>query len=337
MLENIYRADVAVVDITTLNPNVFYELGVRHSLVGCVTVIIKRQGTNVPFNIRGLEVIEYDLTKLGSVDEVKRKIVNFIQNGLKLHKVDSLVHQSLPIRIAREATPFKNTRIFRYQLATIDKEIRLVTGDLLGVKCVDVWVSSENTNMQMARPSERSISGVIRYFGARKNRALQVTDDTIAKELAQVMGTDTSVPPGAVLATGAGELELSNRVKRIFHAAAVTGQPGFGYEPIKDVTSCIRNAMALADSDEHKDAGIRSILFPMMGTGQGGGSLQETAPKLIETAKFYLEDRPDSRIKEVYFLCWTDKDLEACQQALEQAGLAAVAAVEPSGPERRKV
>jgi hypothetical protein len=49
--------------------------------------------------------------------------------------------------------------------------------------------------------------------------------------------------------------------------------------------------------------------------------------RLIETAKFYLEDRPDSRIKEVYFLCWTDKDLEACQQALEQAGLAAAAAI----------
>jgi hypothetical protein len=60
MLEKIYQADAAVVDITTLNPNVFYELGVRHSLADCVTVIIKREGTNIPFNIRPMKAIEYN-------------------------------------------------------------------------------------------------------------------------------------------------------------------------------------------------------------------------------------------------------------------------------------
>ena len=32
MFEYIFSADVAVVDITSLNPNVFYELGIRHAL-----------------------------------------------------------------------------------------------------------------------------------------------------------------------------------------------------------------------------------------------------------------------------------------------------------------
>jgi O-acetyl-ADP-ribose deacetylase (regulator of RNase III) len=336
MLEQIYQADVTVVDTTSLNPNVFYELGVRHSLVGCVTVIIKRKGTKVPFNIHGLEVIEYDISP-GGVEQAKKKIARFVQNGLESQKLDSLVHQSLPIRIAEHAKPFKNTKISRYKLADSDKEIRLITGDILGVKGVDVWVSSENTNMQMARFYENSISGVIRYFGAKKNRARQVTDDTIAKELVQVVGEIAYVPPGEVIATGAGEVERSHKVKRIFHAAAVTGQVGIGFRPIANVSFCIRNAMELADSDEQKDAGIQSILFPMMGTGQGGGSVQETAPKLIETAKSYLEDHPDSRIKDVYFLCWTDKDLEACESALEQAGLAVAGPIEPSPGERRGI
>jgi O-acetyl-ADP-ribose deacetylase (regulator of RNase III) len=331
MLEQIYQADVAVVDITTLNPNVFYELGVRHSLVGCVTVIIKRQGTNVPFNIRGLEVIEYDLTNLGSAHEAKTKIMNFIKNGLKSRKVDSLVHQSLSIRIAEEVQPFKNTQIFRYRVADTGGEIKLITGDILGVRTVDVWVSSENTNMQMARPYERSISGVIRYYGSKRNRAGQVTEDTIAKELAHAVGENAYVQHGLVIATGAGELKRSHKVKRIFHAAAVTGEIGKGFTPIQDVALCIRNAMDLADSEEEKDAEIRSLLFPLFGTGQGRGNPQPTAQLLIDAAKSYFEDRPDSRIKEVYFLCRTDKDLEACQLALEQAGLAAAAAVESGG------
>src|SRR3954471_2371690 len=32
MIEQIFEAPVAIVDTSTLNPNVFYELGVRHAL-----------------------------------------------------------------------------------------------------------------------------------------------------------------------------------------------------------------------------------------------------------------------------------------------------------------
>jgi hypothetical protein len=43
MFNNIYNADIAVVDISILNPNVFYELGMRHSLKKSITVLIKRK------------------------------------------------------------------------------------------------------------------------------------------------------------------------------------------------------------------------------------------------------------------------------------------------------
>src|SRR4051795_12032243 len=56
MFEHIYQADVVVVDITTSNANVYYELGVRHSLARRVTVLIRRKGTVIPFNIQGLQV-----------------------------------------------------------------------------------------------------------------------------------------------------------------------------------------------------------------------------------------------------------------------------------------
>jgi len=215
MLEHIYRSDVAVVDITTLNPNVFYELGVRHSLVGHVTVIIKRKGTNIPFNINGLNSIEYDPCDLQSVDETKKKIVRFIQNGLKTRKVDSLVHESLPIQIAAEVTPLQHAKRYTTKLPVSGKEIGLITGELHKIKGVDVWVSSENTNMQMARFYERSVSGTIRYYGAKRNKAGQVTDDIVAKELAAaIVGENVVVPAATVIATSAGQLAASNGVKR---------------------------------------------------------------------------------------------------------------------------
>jgi len=58
-----------------------------------------------------------------------------------------------------------------------------------------------------------------------------------------------------------------------------------------------------------------------MGTGQGGGKLQETVNSLVTAAIAYLENKPDSVIQQVYFMCLIEKDLEACQWAFDHAGL----------------
>ena len=86
---------VAITDITSLNPNVLYELGVRHALAESVTVLLRRKGTAIPFNIQGFQVIEYDPEDIASVEEAKKKVVVFIKNGLKLKKKDSPVHEVL--------------------------------------------------------------------------------------------------------------------------------------------------------------------------------------------------------------------------------------------------
>jgi O-acetyl-ADP-ribose deacetylase (regulator of RNase III) len=320
MIEKIYHSEVAVVDITLLNPNVFYELGVRHALVDFVTVLIKRRGTKIPFNIQGLNAIEYDYPPQENMDATKAKIVSFVRNGLAQAKVDSLVHQMLSLRVSEEAKVLTHTDVLRYKLPETSKMINIITGDILGVKCADVWVSSENTNMQMSRFYERSISGVVRYHGAER-KAGQVVDDIIAKDLAAIVGENANVPAGHVIATTAGELQRTHNVKRIFHAAAVIGQVGKGFSPIQDVASCVRNALDLADSDELRDVGLRSILFPMIGTGQGRGKVVETAHKLIEAAIAYLRAHKRSRVEEVFFLTWSDKELAACKRAFAAAGL----------------
>jgi len=46
MIKHIMESDIAIVDVTTANPNVFYELGVRHALKRKVTLLVRRRGTN---------------------------------------------------------------------------------------------------------------------------------------------------------------------------------------------------------------------------------------------------------------------------------------------------
>jgi O-acetyl-ADP-ribose deacetylase (regulator of RNase III) len=314
MFEHIYEADIAIVDTTALNANVFYELGIRHALNKCVTILMRQPGTKTPFNIQGYQMLDYDPENLESVSKATSKIGEFIKNGLAERIIDSPVYGALDnLRVERKPKNIEKKAIYLYRIRGVPgKEIGVITGDIYGIKEVDVWVNSENTNMEMARPFDRSVSGTIRYMGAKKDRAGRVVDDLIANELRAVAGT-SDVPPGTVIDTTSGELKKSNKVKKIFHAAAVNGQVGRGYVPIPDISVCVRNALLLADSEQMQSEDIHSILFPLMGTGTTRGSAQETADQLIDAAVSYIEENPQSQIDTIYFLAYNEQDREICR------------------------
>jgi O-acetyl-ADP-ribose deacetylase (regulator of RNase III) len=192
----------------------------------------------------------------------------------------------------------------------------MITGDIQNIKEIDVWVNSENTNMQMARHFDRSISATIRYRGAKKDRAGRVVEDLIANELREAAGMG-DVPPATVIPTGSGELLKSNNVKKIFHAAAVVGQVGQGYAPINNIADCIRNSMELADSEEMAGENIQSILFPLMGTGTTRLEAEGISDLLFDAAISYIENNPGTRLQKVYFLAHNEDDLELCKHFLE--------------------
>jgi len=316
MFRGIFDADVAVVDITSLNPNVFYELGVRHALHKYVTLVIRRNSdAPLPFNIRGLNILGYDLDSEGQLEIARKKIREYIQNGMDKQPTDSIVHDALEgrVKIERKSKPIDKKETFLYPLVNAPgKEIGIITGDIQNIKNVDVWVNSENTNMQMSRHYERTISGAIRYLGAIKDRAKRVTDDVIANELWEIVGP-MGVDPAAVISTTAGGLTKTHGVKKIFHAASVRGQVGRGYTSIPDIDECVRNALEVADSDEMTNEDIHSILFPLMGTGARKLDPQVVARDLISAAISYLEENKNSKIDNVYFLAFTEQDREICE------------------------
>lgn len=314
MFKHIFDADVAVVDITSLNPNVFYELGIRHALNKHVTVLIRKAGTPTPFNIQGFQILEYNPESAESITNGKTKICEFIKNGLASREVDSPVYEVLD-NLTVEAKPKRLSKkeTYMYHLVNVPgKQIGMITGDIQNIKEIDVWVNSENTNMQMARHFERSISATIRYLGAKKNIAGRIENDLIADELRALVGM-CGVDPGYVIPTGSGELQKTNNVKKVFHAAAVIGQPGRGYKPITDINECIRNSLELVDSADMANEEICSILFPLMGTGTTQLSALGIANLLIDTAVCYLEENPDSKVEKVYFLAYNEQDLELCK------------------------
>ena len=60
IVEGIFRADVIVADLTGLNPNVFYELGLAHAMDKKV-IIITQDIDELPFDIKSYRANEYSL------------------------------------------------------------------------------------------------------------------------------------------------------------------------------------------------------------------------------------------------------------------------------------
>ncbi len=316
MFRGIFDADVSVVDITSQNPNVFYELGVRHALQKKVTLVIGRKDNlqKIPFNISGISILGYEIDSSEKLEANRKLIRDILQKALDDQDcVDSIVHDALTdLSVGRKPQEIKIREEKLFKILNVpDKEIGYITGNIRDIDTVDIWVNSENTNMEMARHYDRSISATIRYEGAQKDANGYVVDDLIAKALKKIT-RGRGCTPGSVIVTTSGELELTHNVKRIFHAASVSGAPGSGYTPIENITDCIKNALKKADSPDLADLNLQSILFPLMGTGTRRASAQTMAKKLIDAALEYVKQKPNSRMKRIYFLVYNEQDREIC-------------------------
>lgn len=202
-----------------------------------------------------------------------------------------------------------SSRTHLYLSGIGERYIGIVTGDLFRVRCAEVWVNSENTTMRMAGVDEFSVSAVIRYQGARRDGSGQMIDDPIADELSQALAGRRQVPAGTAIVTGAGEL-WRNGVRYIAHVAAVDGAPGEGFRQVRELGRCVTNVLT-----EVEPLHVRTILFPLLGTGQGGGEVRRTAQTLVDATLNYFAAVPATGIAAVFLLAYTDVQLEACQAA----------------------
>lgn len=82
MFSSILNDDLCISVLTFFNPNVFYELAVAQCAARPVIILIEK-GQSIPFDVRDLRAVEYDLRPRPLRDKVYvKQIVNLVQ-GLK--------------------------------------------------------------------------------------------------------------------------------------------------------------------------------------------------------------------------------------------------------------
>lgn len=77
IIEQIITADLVIADLTGINPNVFYELAIRHSYRKPAIQIIKGK-LDIPFDISNMRTILYETT-LSGADAAKKELHSMIK------------------------------------------------------------------------------------------------------------------------------------------------------------------------------------------------------------------------------------------------------------------
>lgn len=143
ILRKLIDADLVIADITDLNPNVMYELGIRHAF-GKPVIMLAERGQAIPFDITNVRVIFYSL-ELAEVGYSKHLLASSIELIIR-----DEVQSDLPIRAAVDIKSFEKIS---------ERELTQPTSDSFGAY-INVLKSIESrlaaVESKLDRPSEKS-------------------------------------------------------------------------------------------------------------------------------------------------------------------------------------
>ncbi|MDO6560970.1 MULTISPECIES: hypothetical protein [Paraglaciecola] len=103
VLEHVLQDDLVIANLTNLNPNVMYELAVRHS-VRLPVISLAEEGTALPFDISDERTIFYknDMAGVKSLKQILEKMVNEAMND---KSPDNPVYRAAKSQVMRELKP----------------------------------------------------------------------------------------------------------------------------------------------------------------------------------------------------------------------------------------
>ncbi len=130
MYEYLLTADVVIADLSTYNPNAFYELGVRHGLRPFSTIVIAEDKLNYPFDVNLINIRRYrHLGEDISVSDARQfsmELKKTLDSMLEKQEIDSPVYQYLTLTPPTLSNVLQDTA--RAASATVDREAWPATG-----------------------------------------------------------------------------------------------------------------------------------------------------------------------------------------------------------------
>ncbi|MEO0882152.1 MAG: hypothetical protein AAFY34_05425 [Pseudomonadota bacterium] len=315
-IRHLTHAQLAIIDLN-YNPAAFYILGIRQTVSNGVTLALSDDGrmpafTNARFAHKDDKPFEY----LNVADpDWTTKAINMTE-GLGTPQVarwTNDIQSSRAFTIRPRERDFNatgaHTHAWRYCEQNGDRprpKIVIWKGDIAKARDFDVWVNSENTYMEMARFWDNSVSATIRKLGSVRQPPYNIfrRKDALGLALAEKIGTQPRVDIGEVFITPtelASDLSAKNKVQCVAHLASVEpNEQTHGFQSGGQIEKCIGNVFrevnAFRKETERRRASrekiaIKSILFPLIGSGDGGAHPSLVAHQMVICLRNLFEKR----------------------------------------------
>ena len=189
IIEGIVECDMAICDLSTNNPNVLYELGLRHAFDKPV-VLIKDNKTSKIFDIQGISIIPYRSERL--YDEVLEDI-DLITNAINANKSNKSGYSVLNLVKLRRATYNENdidSSTSNINTALLHQIIAMLTTQKQENNDNNSYVIYKSTEVFISNTSSRvdELSSIIKDS---INGGLIINSEKIETELIRLQNTIT--------------------------------------------------------------------------------------------------------------------------------------------------
>ena len=125
VIERILQDDLVIANLTGLNPNVMYELSIRHCNAKPV-VTIAEQGTKLPFDISDQRTIFY-VDDMKQVTDLPSDLRRAVQRAMEMPEADNPVFRASKMKVMREAATSDTDQFVLQKLEQIDEAIARLT------------------------------------------------------------------------------------------------------------------------------------------------------------------------------------------------------------------
>ena len=103
VIQHIVDDQLVIADLTERNPNVFYELAIRHAIRKPLVQLIKK-GEQIPFDVAGTRTIHVDHHDLDSVEEAKTEMIGQIRSlEADSSTLETPISVSLDLQLLRQS------------------------------------------------------------------------------------------------------------------------------------------------------------------------------------------------------------------------------------------
>lgn len=337
MFREILEADVCVAILTFENPNVYYELAVAQCAAR-PTLLLIEQGCNLPFDVKDLRVIEYDIwpQTIGKYSaQVIAQLRAFAADGWQEEGLFHRFQFGPPIYYEKDVQRLVETakpeplgpRLANRYVVPGDssREIQILTGGIEDVGNVatriDVVVCPTTLDLRMPDIEHQTMMSMLRYRDATLSKGNHVERDNLQKSLEEeLLRGDYQIPveAGTVVATPTTKLRELDRIQYVFHAATTHGRLAGGYTSVADLGTAVRYAYDRFE-ELAREVDLKTILWPLFGAGMARRDPDQAARALL--APIVKRMVLCSTCKTTYLLAWKASHLEAFRKVAKEINL----------------